>query len=89
MLNNLAAFLTNAYAAPIPTPGDVRLWTVPEVTAVVRGIGFVVDQVAVESDYRGPDGDVLDDEEHARYSIWLTIRKPSSSTPTGLADPPR
>jgi hypothetical protein len=75
--HNRRAYVATSLTSGV-TPGDVRYWTVSEVSAVAEEIGLQVENVAVESDYRGPDGEIVDDAAHEGYSIWLTVRKPGN-----------
>lgn len=76
---NRRAFVSNALRGSF-TPADLRYWTVPEVTAVADEIGFMVEGISVENDFRGPDGSIPDDELHRDYSIWLTVQKPAGTS---------
>lgn len=81
---NVRRFIARALEAD-RTPGDVWLWSVPEARAVVTALGYSVERIDVVSDFRGPDGSVLDDEAHRDYSIWVSARKPGHGAV--LADP--
>ena len=75
-------YVENAFDRDI-SPADMNPWTAEEVLAVATELGFIVESVEPRSDARGPDGECLDDEIHAGYSLWLTARKPGTGAKLG------
>ena len=71
---NMEIFLKGVRSKPY-TPPRLRYWVPEEVSKVLKAIGFKITSLSIESDARDKKGEMINNDYHRGYSIWVYASK--------------